>query len=663
MRVPTVEPRQFGTCRSDRISYPNPSSVATSPVSLVLIILFVMSRYQLIAQDTSKPSTQARAEVAQKKPNEPDGTPKKGIGPPWYSPFVKFLTNAIMDPKNRQDLLGISRALLAKPTPKSVPSEDVELLATLPLPERGALLKRLDGKPLSHADIRQFALNFSNLSEDALQSMDMAEYLALVFEVTQKRDLLDAEMAHDLGKLFAGDSFDPEGNGFGKNSRSYFEKCRKMANAEQKQSLEVGLKECFEVQIAKTPKCSPRESVRKLVGAMTNWGDERYAQSADCFFGSEYASSWNLAVKHLGVLFLLKSREVSPEASSLSNRMVANWLKGLADGKTLIPIRPNQPSAEDKAILNSVLVEIGKPDILQNLAERALRPENRHKNGVINSPPIIYAHQFRNLILKEIRRGFPLDETQRKCLDEELNKNETELTDMLRQFRAEEETTDGLSGYNTYSIATTVLTSLDPSLALAAMREVSEQEYSPYFVDSDTKASPRAGAGRTVPFRLAEVTHGRTPEEIQTARQKLGKAAINYMDYLPDLMYHARGRYWHRGEDRIAPYFFHPTVPYEAATLRMLANDPGFSEMERTQFRYLKDRLRRGLIASQRADGTFMLPDNVGDPTAKKEENGGYYSSPAWVNPLVGLALLCLIDDAKELHTKFGILNPESFQR
>ena len=116
-------------------------------------------------------------------------------------------------------------------------------------------------------------------------------------------------------------------------------------------------------------------------------------------------------------------------------------------------------------------------------------------------------------------------------------------------------------------------------------------------------------------------------------------------------------------DDRIAPYYFHPTVPYEASALRMLADDPGLSESERTHFKYLKDRLRRGIIASQKADGTFMLPDAVGDPTAKKEENGGYYSSPAWVNPLAGLALLCLIDDAQEPYTQFGILNPESFQR
>jgi len=583
-----VESGPIETCQSDRISYSNLFSVTTPLLSLLFIILPVMPRCQLNAQ---------------------------------------------------------------------------EQLATLPLPERGKLLGRFDGKPLSRADIQDFALNFSTVSEDSRQSTEMAEYLALVFQVTQKRGLLDAEMARKFGRLFAGDSFAPEGNGFGKNSRTSFEKCRSMSSPEQKQGLEDGLKECFEEQLAKATICSPRQSVRKLVGAMTNWGDERYAQSADCFFGTEYVSSWNLAVKHLGILFLLKSREVSPAANAVSNRMVANWLKVLNDGKAPTPISPNQLNAEDEAILSTVLVEIGKPDILKKMAERAERPENRHANGVINSPPIIYVHKFRNLILKEIRRGFPLNEKERAFLETELNKNEAELTDMLRQFRTEEDTTDGLSGYNTYALATTVLTSRDPNLALAAMRADSDQDYSPYYVDSNTISSPRAGAGRTVPFRLAELVHGRTSQELKTARERLAKAAVNYMDYLPDLMYHARGRYWHRGDDRIAPYFFHPTVPYEAATLKMLANDPSFSEVERTHFRYLKDRLRRALIASQKADGTFMLPDTVGDPTEKKEENGGYYSSAAWVNPLAGLALLCLIDDAEELHTQFGILNPESFQK
>ena len=59
-------------------------------------------------------------------------------------------------------------------------------------------------------------------------------------------------------------------------------------------------------------------------------------------------------------------------------------------------------------------------------------------------------------------------------------------------------------------------------------------------------------------------------------------------------------------------------------------------------------------MMSQKADGTFALPDTKGD-----SEGGAYNSSPAWVNPLVGLALLSLIDDAKEPYTQFGILNPD----
>ena len=566
------------------------------------------------------------------------------------------------DSQHHHNVPGIRQAGVAGQGQKVEPSEGVSQFATLSLSARGALLGRLDGKSLSQADIKKFALNFSTLPKDARQSVEMAEYLELVFAVAQKHGVLDDELARQLGRLFGGDSFDPEGNGFGKDSRTYFEKCRSMASPELKQSLEAGLTEGFEAQIAKEPICSARESVRKLVGAITNWGDEQYAKSSDCFFGPEYASSWNLAIKHLEVLFILKSREISPEAKSLSDQMVTNWLKGLAVGKTVAPIKPSRPTPENEAILRNALVEIGEPDILQKLSERALRPENRHKDGVVNSPPIIYAHQFRNLILKEIRRGFALNDAERKLLEAELEKNETELTDMLSQFQSEEDTTDGLSGYNTYALATTVLTSRDPSLALKALRVDSDQEYAPYYVDSNFKSTPRSAAGRTVPFRLAEVAHGQTPQEIKTARDRLAKAAVNYMDYLPDLMYHARGRYWHRGEDCLAPYFFHPTVPYAASTLRMLANDPGLPESERMHFRYLKDRLRRSLIASQKANGTFMLPDTEGDPTANKGENGGYYSSPAWVNPLAGLALLCLIDDAQELHTQFGILNPESFQ-
>lgn len=248
---------------------------------LELIVLLLITNCQLIAQETKKPSSERQIEV----------------------------------------------------------TSDAHLLATLPLAERGELLTRLEGEPLSLADIRESALNFSTLAEDAQQSMEMAEYLALVFEVTQKRGLLDPELTRYMGRLFAGDSFSPEGNGFGKNSRSYFEKCRSMASPQQKQALEDGLKQCFEEQIAKTPLRTPRESILKLINAMTNWGDERYAKSADCFFAPENASSWSLAVRHLEVLFLLKSREVSPVANAISQRMVDDWLNCLSDAKNLTAIK------------------------------------------------------------------------------------------------------------------------------------------------------------------------------------------------------------------------------------------------------------------------------------------------------------------------------------
>lgn len=602
-----VRSEHWSTCERGGITHAKRAGVSAMPVLALSLLLFVATQIYSIAQEVSQRATASRT--------EPD---------------------------------------LSNVAPQ---------LSTLPLSKRGAFLVRLAERSLSRDEIQKSALNFSTLSPEDRQSKEMADYLVTVFEVAQKRDLLDASLTRQLGRLFAGDSFDPSGNGFGKISRSEFEKCLSQASPQQKKDLEAGIRDCLDEQIEKSPSCTPQESVQKLVRAMAIWDDEDYADSADCFFGCEYDSSWNLAVKHLGVLFLLKAREVSPEANTLSNRMVGYWLKKLADGQPLNAIKPGNLSPEDKSYLHKTLVEIGQPEILEKLAERAQLPENRHKGPVINSPSIIYAHQFRNLILKEIQRGFSLDESQLKLVAAELAKNESELTDMLTPFLAEEGTTDGLSGYNTYAVATTVLTSRNPGPAFQAMLAISDQEFAPYYVDSQVMASPRAGAGRTVPFRLVEVAHGSQSAGIEIVRRKLAKAAVNYMEYLPDLMYHARGRFWHRGDDRLAPYFFHPTVPYEAAALRMLSHDPGFSETERAQFRTLKDRLRRALIASQKPDGTFMLPDTVGDPTMKPEENGGYYSSAAWVNPLAGLALLCLIDDARELHTQYGILNPESFER
>lgn len=544
---------------------------------------------------------------------------------------------------------------------KLSPYDRVKLLESLPLADRPGYLQKIQGVPLSRSALHNSLLNFSHLTPSESNSEPMAEYLGSIYQDSKDRGSLDRSTVRHMGSLFAGDSFDPNGKGFGKHSRGVFEHFRSEALPIERHDLDAGVKDKQDIQVSKSLSKNPRDAVNRLIKAMPIWGDDHFAESADFLFGKPYIASWDLAIKHLGLLFLLKSREVSPEAKEMSDRMVKYWLENLGkENKHAAVLAATK--AEEMDFLKNALVEMGQPDILKKMDDRAKSPEHRHANGVINSPPIIYAQQYRNLILKEVlqnRAEFRMTDEQAGILKKQLDENEKELTGMLKEFKTGEYTTDAITGFNTYALVTTVLTAKEPSNALKAMKKITDQEFAPYLIESKYPATPRAGAARTVPFRLAELVHATSKKDESVSTEKLAKAANNYITYLPDLMFHSRGRYMHRGDDQLAPYYFHPTVPYEAAALRVLANDPSFSKEQRAQFNLNRSKLERALLASQKPNGTFALPDVDGDA----EGGGAYPSSDAWVNPLVGLALLSLIDDSKKPFTQLGILNPEMFAK
>jgi hypothetical protein len=531
----------------------------------------------------------------------------------------------------------VSRPTLRHPVESSA--------SEIPLKNRRLLLLALRDTKLTPEDFIEKILDFSQLPAREKNSEDLADFLLEAFKEAQRRGILTPELLRRLGYLLSGDSFESESPGFARLGRGQFEQVRDALPEAQKHDLDSGMRERFSEVLPHPVSQTPREAILKLMKGKNIWDDKKFSESADFLIGKPFIGSWDFAVKNLGVLFLLKAREVSPEAKRISDEAVKHWLEYL-----------DKKGPQERESLHPSLSRVDNPDLLKQLENSARSPSNRHKNGVINSPTIIYGHQYRNLVLKEILRIYPLTPDQRKKLANQLAENEKELTEQLSLFELGETTTDEITGYNTFSLVTTILTAKDPSRALQVIREKSEAPFAPYRIYSDYKATPRAGAARTVPYRLAELAHEKDPEKQKVLKQKLAAAATNFMNYLPDLMFHSRGRYMHRGEDQLAPYFFHPAVPYEAAALTSLASDPQFSEIERKEFKEMRSLLTKALLASQKKDGTFATPDQIGDG------DGAYSSSPIWVNPLTGLALLSLIDDTVEPQSQWGILNPDIFK-
>jgi hypothetical protein len=472
-------------------------------------------------------------------------------------------------------------------------------------------------------------------------SKEGAVLLGELYQKAKKRRLLDGELIRYFGYLFAGDSFDPKSDGFARYSRDVFEDMRMQGSEEEKANLDEGLRQRFLDHLERSQTLNPEEAIKKLVQALPIWADPNITKVGDVLATDQNLGTWDFAVKTLGLLFLLRARHVSPEAKAASNRVVELWLDNLVKEGLHRPPREPSQAKQNREFLKTALSELGASDVLKKMDEQAERDSNRHQNGTLANPAILYAHQFRNLVLKEILQGFKMTASQREKVEERLLANEEGLTDMLNRFRAGENTEDGLSGFNTFAVATTVLIARNPGEALRSMRAISAQPWLPYRIDSDVKASARAGAARTVPFRLAELVHAETLQEKEALKQKLETASDNYISHIPDLMFHLRGKGWHRGEDQLTPYYFHPSAPFEAAALQLMSQDPSF-EKSKKKIADQKALLKKALLASQKPDGTFALPD-----VKHTAGEGGYSVSPAWVNPLAGLTLLKLIEDFK----------------
>ncbi|MBI1859854.1 MAG: hypothetical protein HYR96_02925 [Deltaproteobacteria bacterium] len=516
-----------------------------------------------------------------------------------------------------------------------------------------SLIQKYDARDITSGAFENLFLTFSGLSAAERDSQAFADYLEHAYRLAEKKHLLTDRLIRRFGSLIAGDSFDPNAKGFGRYSRYTLENIRDTATKKQQHALDEGVREQMMRQLARSPHRTPREAIQKLVASMPDWSNEKFTRRADYFFGTPYIDSWELAMDSLAVLFLLKAREVSPEARSISDHFVGRWLETLNHPELAKPIHGGLTD-EEREYLKAGLAKANAPDILDKIDQGADRTENRHHDGVIDSSPIIYVHQYRNLILKEILRSFDLSPHESAVVKDRLEKNETELTDMLARFKKGEETTDEITGFNLYALETTVLAARDGSQGLAAMRHYSNR-HPRYHVDSEFPADARAAAPRAPGYRLAELAHSLTPEERAVAVQKLKRASTDFMEHLPSLVVHARGWGMHWGESQWAPYFFFFFEPFAAVAQRLLMQEKSLTPAERHHFRKERAFFARVMTMLQKDDGTFALLAVSGNDEGGK----AYPSCAAWVNTLKGLTLLSLIDDAESPSTQFGIVDPD----
>lgn len=83
------------------------------------------------------------------------------------------------------------------------------------------------------------------------------------------------------------------------------------------------------------------------------------------------------------------------------------------------------------------------------------------------------------------------------------------------------------------------------------------------------------------------------------------------------------------GVDELAPYYLYSTIPYQTAAIELLLEEK--KPEEKKLLEQMREETRRAILSLVREDGQFYGPE--------------YESSPGYVNPLFGLALIPLAKD------------------
>ncbi|MBI2026391.1 MAG: HEAT repeat domain-containing protein [Deltaproteobacteria bacterium] len=136
--------------------------------------------------------------------------------------------------------------------------------------------------------------------------------------------------------------------------------------------------------------------------------------------------------------------------------------------------------------------------------------------------------------------------------------------------------------------------------------------------------SLRGSAGRAPIVHLAlYILDGKKEKD----RDNLKKSLHNYSVHLLSLMSHLTKENQHTGDDALAPYFFYSTLPYVTAALRLLMNEN--KESEKEELLNLQLKFRKAFLNVK--NGLFY----------DKNYDGGR----AYINPLMGLAIIPLLDE------------------
>lgn len=438
----------------------------------------------------------------------------------------------------------------------------------------------------------------------------------------------------------------------------------------ERRKIDEALRKAFPLPEVKADAC---EVVCALVDKVNEWGDV----GTDPIWGAKRSGDWGkqvmseeAAVRSLGALFMVKAAPYCPKAKKFAKewagklRSDGGWMgvSSLTSEKKAAE-RTEQENADLLRALSGATV----PD------EAFLRAQNFINSITDRSAPThyseLYGKIFFSLALSELRDS---GEIPYSLADPMLAVTETALRKETGKFQAALSTHSG-SFFNTYGLSSAVLATYSPPTGpLQRLREMSSQlddpRAVPYRPELGTPAKDRpkktaeelesafrSAAGRAVIFHLALYRDARGKTEKSMRLADLNAALENHLSYSHTLRLHAIREttkylpsFYHLEPDRLAPYYYYPTVPYATAAIRTRLQDADISPEEKRSLLEKRAKLQDDLLAMMKADGMFRS-EFTGLP---------HHPSKTYDNPLAGLAILPLIDtcDGKPVPPSYGIL-------
>lgn len=285
----------------------------------------------------------------------------------------------------------------------------------------------------------------------------------------------------------------------------------------------------------------------------------------------------------------------------------------------------------------------------------------------------IFDNLFNLIFLKELRRLHSKNDENSQKINRILNH-----TNRLMKIKVNERRLSGTtgSGFMTYAYASSLIAlkrqSRDNTISsvITRLNRVIQEAQSPLHIPykpilrSDPQYLPnvpsrsvRASAARNVVTHLALFLTDSKRKVLSIHKNNLIAALKAYVNYLPDLIFHTRRDCTHAAGDRLAPYYFYPSVPYATAAVYLLLQHDKITTDDRNKLISFKLQLKYALLTMYSKLGTNNQFCPMGGLRYFQTQ---YSSSPRYTNPLAGLALIPLLDHKskhKQWKNPFGILN------